>query len=61
MSLGGFNSYTIFDTSGRVNVSGSISLETKEKTINVNQLSKGIYFVSLTGNNKKRTLKLIKK
>mgnify|MGYP003632139313 CR=1 FL=1 len=60
MSQGGFNSYTIYDTSGRVNVLGSISSDVTEKTINVDQLSKGIYFVSLVGNKKQKTLKLIK-
>ena len=60
MSQGGFNSYTIFDTTGRVNLLGSILSGVTEKRVNVDQLSKGIYFVSLVGNEKQKTLKLIK-
>ncbi|MBP0905813.1 carbohydrate-binding protein [Mariniflexile gromovii] len=56
-----FNSYVIYDISGRATISGQIEGNLDKLDINISHLSKGIYMISLKGNQTTDTFKFIKK
>ena len=55
-----FNRYTVFDINGRTTSSGSIANEQIELDINMSHLSKGIYMISVQGNQNSKVLKVVK-
>ncbi|GAA3652421.1 hypothetical protein GCM10022397_41200 [Flavivirga jejuensis] len=60
LPIGRFNEYTIFDISGRVNIMGTIPFGAKEQDVDVSSISKGIYMISLRGDQTTKTLKMVK-
>ncbi|MDO5971771.1 carbohydrate-binding protein [Flavivirga aquimarina] len=55
-----FSHYSIFDISGRVNKQGVITSEMQKMNIDLSNFSKGIYLISLKGNQLTKTFKLVK-
>ncbi|MEP1489458.1 MAG: carbohydrate-binding protein [Algibacter sp.] len=55
-----FNEYTIFDISGRINRKGVITSNMQELNLDLSNFSKGIYLISLKGNQLTKTFKLVK-
>ncbi|MDO7171624.1 carbohydrate-binding protein [Mariniflexile sp. AS56] len=55
-----FSAYTIFDMSGRVNKQGVITSGTQKLNIEISDFSKGIYLITLKGNQLTKTFKLVK-
>jgi len=60
MPISKFNEYTIFDISGRVYKQSVIKKNTEKLNIDLSNLSKGIYLISLKGNQLTKTFKFIK-
>ncbi|MBP0905817.1 carbohydrate-binding protein [Mariniflexile gromovii] len=56
-----YNNYVIYDISGRATMSGQIEGDLDKMDINISHLSKGIYMISLKGNQTTDTFKFIKK
>uniref|UniRef100_UPI003563C30E T9SS type A sorting domain-containing protein n=1 Tax=Mariniflexile sp. TaxID=1979402 RepID=UPI003563C30E len=56
-----FNNYVIYDISGRATMSGQLKDNLDKLDIDINHLSKGIYIISLKGNQTTETHKFIKK
>ena len=55
-----FSGYTVFDISGRVYQEGVITSNMQKLNIDLSDFSKGIYLISLKGNQLSKTFKLIK-
>ncbi|WP_220763903.1 carbohydrate-binding protein [Flavobacterium sp. UMI-01] len=55
-----FNQYTIFDSSGKITLKGKITTAQETENIDVTNLSKGLYFISLEGRKTKKKFKFIK-
>ncbi|MEP5338305.1 MAG: carbohydrate-binding protein [Algibacter sp.] len=60
MPISKFSEYTIFDISGRVNKQGVIASNMQKLNIDLSNFSKGVYLISLKGNQLTKTFKLIK-
>jgi parallel beta-helix repeat protein len=55
-----FNRFTVFDVNGRITSSGSIPKGLIEYDIDMSYLSKGIYMISVQGNQNSKVLKVVK-
>ena len=60
VSSSNFNQYTIFDISGRVSLKGKFVKGTVVQDINVSDLSKGIYIISLSSDETNKVFKWVK-
>ncbi|KAA5825212.1 carbohydrate-binding protein [Algibacter amylolyticus] len=60
MPISKFSQYTIFDISGRVNKQGIITNDMQKLNIDLSHFSKGLYLITLKGNQITKTFKLVK-
>ncbi|MEP5600600.1 MAG: T9SS type A sorting domain-containing protein, partial [Algibacter sp.] len=60
MPISKFNHYTVFDINGRVNKQGVITSDMQKLNIDLSDFSKGVYLISLKGDQLIKTFKLIK-